>query len=269
LTLDLTRPRELGALFGDALRLYFRNFGRFLAIGAAVVIPAELIVSGVGLQQLSGGYETSRSAGEQAVAGAVQVLVTTPLIVAMTVYLLIDIAEGRTASLRRAIQSGLDAFRPLFLPVLAAIAAEVLLIFLFLLPIVAVGSVALLAMLVIPLTVVLRLYFVPQAVVVGGARRLDALRASWELTRGFGWRVFATVVLGLLAFNLVAGLVAAPIAAAAKSADSSALQLAYRIVGEVLAGPALALLSALLYFDLKARRSATAPAPTGRSRPGP
>jgi hypothetical protein len=255
LTLDLSRPRELGALFGDALRLYFAHFLRFLAIGAAVVVPTELLISGVGLHQLSGGYDTTRPAGAEAIPLAVQALVTTPLIVAMTVYLLLDIADGRAPSLRGAIQSGLDAFGALFLPVLAAIAGEALVTFAVVVPLVAVGSSALLPLLIIPLLLAIRWYFVPQSVVVAGARRLDALRASWALTAGFGWRVFGTVALGYLAFNTAGTVVAAPVAGAAKAADSGALFLAAQILRETLAAPALALLSVLLYFDLKARRS--------------
>lgn len=255
MTLDLSRPRELGALFGDSLRLYFGNFWRFLAIGAVVMVPAELIVSGIGLQEFGAGFDTKQSAAAQALPLVVQALVTTPLTVAMTVYLLQDIAGGRGASLRRAIQSGLDAFRPLFLPVLATIAGEALVTFAVVLPLVALGSAALTIVLIIPLILAVRWYFVPQTVLVDGARGLDALRASWELTRGFSWRVFGVVILGYLAFGTAAAIVGAPISAVAKSADSGALLVLYQAVRETLAAPALALLGVLLYFDVKARRA--------------
>jgi hypothetical protein len=255
LTLDLSRPRELGELFRDALRLYAANFGRFLAIGAAVVIPTELIVSGVGLGQLSSGFDDKQPVAANAVPLMVQALVTTPLIVAMTVHLLLDLAAGRPARLRVAAQSGLDAFAPLFLPVLATIACEALVTLVVVVPLVLLANSALVPALVIPLMLAVRLYFVPQAVVAGGARRVAALRASWELTRGFGWRVFGTVILGYIGFGLVAQLAGTPLLSAAKSADSGALVLASRVVAETLAAPAVALLSALLYFDLKARRA--------------
>lgn len=254
MTLDLSQPREAVALFRDSLRLYFRNFGRFLAIGAAVVIPAELIVSGVGLHELSGGFEAKRPVAADVVPLLVQALVTTPLIVAMTVYLLLDMAGGRAPSLRRAMQSGLDAFVPIFVPLATAIGCEALLTLAVVVPLVLAANSALVPTLILPLILAVRWYFVPQTVVVGGARRLDALRESWRLTRGFGWRVFGIVFLGYLLFSTAAAVAGSPLAAVAKSADSSALLLAARIVGESLAAPAVALLSALLYFDLKARR---------------
>jgi hypothetical protein len=183
-----------------------------------------------------------------------QGLVTAPLIVAMTMYLVLDLAEGRGPSLRRAIQSGLDAFTPLFLPVLAAVAGEVLLTVAVVAPIVASGSSALVPLMLLPLILIVRWFFVAQSVVAGGARGLAALRASWELTRGFGWRVFGTVAAAFLAFNLVTSVAVSPIATAAKSADSGALLFAAQTLGETVAAPALALVSALLYFDLRARR---------------
>jgi hypothetical protein len=254
--LDLTRPRELGALFGDSLRIYFRNFGRFIAIGAAVVIPAELIVSGVGLGQLTAGYDEKRPEVAAIVPLAVQTIVTTPLVVAMTVFLLLQLASGTRLSLRAAIQSGLDAFAPIFVPVLMMLACIALLVLALVVPLVLAANPLYPFTALIPLILFLRWYFIPQAVVVDGARRLGALRASFELTRGFGWRVFGVVFLGQLGFGTAGALIGSPIATAAKSADSGALLLVATMTGEILAAPAIALLSVLLYFDLKARRGA-------------
>jgi hypothetical protein len=247
--------RELGALFADSLRVYFANFARFLAIGAAVVVPTQLIVSGIGLGRLSGGFEAKQRAADQLIGGAVQTLVSTPLIVAMCVYVVLDLAAEKPPSLRRAMQSGLDAFAPIFLPVLISVACEAAIVLAVLLPAVVLGAPALTVLLLGVVFLAVRWYFIAQSVVVDNERGLDALRASWSLTTGFGWRVLGVVVLGYLAFGLGATLVASPLTAAARSADSSALLLASEIVTASLAAPAVALLSVLLYFDLKARRT--------------
>jgi hypothetical protein len=256
--LDLTQPRLLGALFSDSLRLYFKNFWRFLAIGAAVVVPVDLIVSGVGLGELTSHVDDTRPLAAEAIPLVVQALVTTPLVVAMTVYVLLDLADGRSPSLRSAIQKGLDAFAAIFLPVLIAVGCESLIGVALVLPLALNGSSLALIMLAVPLVLAVRWYFVAQSVVVDGQRRLGALRASWELTRLQGIRVFGIVLLGYLAFTTAAAIAGTPLVALARSADSGALVLAARIVVESLAAPALALLSALLYFDLKARRVAAA-----------
>ena len=252
--LVLTRPRVLGELFRDSLRLYFSSFWRFLAIAAVVVIPAELIVSGIGLGQLGAGFDDKQPAAADVVPLLVQALVTTPLVVAMTLHLLLDLGEGRAPKLRRAVQAGLDAFAPIFVPVLIGIVCEAALTLVVVVPLVLVANSALVPTLIFPLILAVRWYFVPQVVVAGGSRGLSALRASWELTRGFGWRVFGVVFLAYLAFSTVAALAGAPIFAVARSADSGALLLASRVIGETLAAPAVAILSVLLYFDLSARR---------------
>jgi hypothetical protein len=254
LSLDLARPRALGELFRESLRVYFGNFARLLAISAAVVVPTELIVSGVGLGELTSGFDGTQSTAASAMDLAVQGLVITPLVVAMTVYLLLDLADGKQASLRRAVQSGLDAFAAVFVPVAAVLAAEAAIVLLVLLPALLTGAAALVPLILVAVFLGVRWYFVVQAVVVERARRLDALRASWELTRGVAWRVFGTVAVGVVVFGLAASVVSAPLAAAARSADSGVLFLASQIVSETLAAPAVALLSAFLYFDLAARR---------------
>jgi hypothetical protein len=256
--LDLDRPRALGALLSDSLRLYFRHFVRFLAIGLAVVLPAELIVSGVGLGMLGSGFHTDRPLAAELMPQVVQVLVTTPLIAAMVVYALLDLADARRPSVRRAIQSGLDVFAPVFVPVLAAVASEALATLLFVVPLALAVRSLLVPTLAIPILLAVRWYFAPQLVVVGGARRLAALRGSWDLTRGYGWRVFGTLALAYFALLWVGALAAVPLYVVARSADSGALVVAANVVSESLATPAIAILGTLLYFDLRNRRRAGA-----------
>lgn len=256
--LDLTKPRELGPLLTDGVRLYFAHFLKFVAIAAAVVVPAELIVSGVGLGELTSGFDNKRPLLATLMPQAVQALVTTPLITAMTVFVLLDLAGGKQPSVRRSIQSGLDSFARVFVPVLAAVAVEALVTLALVVPLVLSLNTLLVPTLIFPVILAVRWYFVAESVVVDRTRGLKALRGSWDLTRGFGWRVFGVVVLVYLAFGTAAALVGTPVFALAKSADSGALVLASRILQEVLAAPAIVLVSALLYFDLKARRTALA-----------
>ena len=65
--IELERPRETGALLRDTFSVYRRHFWTFLAIGAIVVVPAELIVGGVGLEQLSSGYNATPNFAEAAI----------------------------------------------------------------------------------------------------------------------------------------------------------------------------------------------------------
>jgi hypothetical protein len=255
--LDLNQPRTLGPLLSESLRLYFRHFGLFMLIGFAIVAPAEAIVSGVGLEQFSSPVDTSPELAETLIPLAVRTLVTTPLIAAICTYVLLDLSKGEPPSARRAIQAGLDAFGPVFVPVLLAITVEVLLTLTLVIPLAVAVESPLVPTILIPLFFAIRWYFVPQAVVVAKARNLGALRESWELTGGQALRVAGVVLVAFLLFGVASGLLATPIVAAAVSAESGVLAVAADVFSQTLAAPAVAIVSALFYFDLRARRRAS------------
>jgi hypothetical protein len=143
-------------------------------------------------------------------------------------------------------------------PVLIALSVEALLTLALVVPLaVAVGS-ALVPTILIPLFFAVRWYFVPQSVVVAKARGTGALRDSWDFTRGQGWRVAGIVLVAFIVFGVAAGLLATPIVAAARAADSGVLLVLSGVFSQTLAGPALAIVSALFYFDLRARRRTVA-----------
>jgi hypothetical protein len=239
---DIKRPRDLRALLVDSIALYRRHFWMFLAIALAVVVPVYAIVLGVGLGEFTGDYQTGQAPGPAVVGLLVRLLVVIPLVSVMVLDALLEIAAGRTPRIAKSIQAGLDAFARVFWPMLIAL-------------LVAVGT---FYTVVIPFLLAVRCYFVPQVVVMEDARGPDALRASWELTRGFAWRVAGIALVGTLVFVLAGGLVATPVAVLARSLDSEAIQLAAFTLADVLAAPPLGIFAALLYFDLRARQSAPA-----------
>ena len=237
--LDLGRPRQTGELFREALLVIFRQPGTFLAVATAIVVPVELAVFGVGLEQLSAGYSEKISTAEVTVSSTVSFLVIAPLVTAATIRALADMAEGERASAARSLQAGLDAFTPVFLAVTVA----------------ALGILLGLVALIVPgIYVFVRWYFVPQAVMIDGMRGLGALTRSGEVVQGSWWRVAATVLLANLLVALVSVPVLAPVQAAARAADREVVALAGTIVLDVLTVPYLAVLSTLLFYDLRARR---------------
>ena len=255
---DLDQPRTLGPLLSDSLRIYFRHFLTFVLIGFVVVAPAEAIVSGVGLEQFSSGFDTSPGLAASMIPLAVQALVTSPLIAAMCAFVVVDLSTSEPPKARRAIARGLDAFAPVFVPVAAGLAVEALATILFVVPLVLALEAILVPTILIPIFLAVRWYFAPQAVVVGKARRLDALRDSWELTRGHGLRVAGILFLVLLVFTTLAGFLCTPLLTLGRSLDTSALRVAFEVVRQTLATPAVGVVAALLYFDLRTRRAAAA-----------
>lgn len=246
--LDLSSPRELRALLSDSAALYRRHFWTFLAIAVVVVVPVNAIVLGLGLGEFTGGYDSPAGIDNKLPPATaylplvVQLLVIGPLVAAMALSAVLEISAGRRPRAGQAIQAGLDAFAHVFWPVLIALVIEILTA----------------PTIVIPLLLLFRFYLVPQVVVMEGKRGTDALRASWERTRGFGLRVVGVVIVVQLAFELVGGLVSTPLYAVARSADSEAVSLAAATLGQTLAAAPIGIFAALLYFDLGARRRVAA-----------
>lgn len=242
--LDLRRTRDLGALLADGFGTYFRNFPRFLAVSVGVVAPVHLIVSGVGLRQLFDDYDKHPSLPETLVPTVANYLIVGPLVTAMCLYLLLDLANGRTPSVRRAAQSGLDLFAPLFAAVVLA----------------GLGIAAGLLLIVPGLFLLVRWYFVSEAVVIENLRGPAALQRSWDLVKGDGWRVFGVLLLSSLAVGGGVAVLQQGALALANSTGRAAWELAGTIVTQSLAAPATAVIGALLYFDLRARREQPGPA---------
>lgn len=236
--LELHRTRALGALFADATALYLRELPAFIAISVAVVVPVELVVSGLGLEQLFSHYDSAPPAGEQALQIAVAYVLTTPLVTAMAAHAMLGIAANRGPTPGRAIAAGLEAFPSLFGAMLLAAAGVALGLLAFLLPGIYLG---------------VRWYLVPQAVVVDGAAGLAALRRSGKLVQGSWWRVLAVGLLSGAAAVVPGVLLQIPFTVAAEAANAQALVLAGAIAAETITTPFVAIVGTLLYFDLRER----------------
>jgi hypothetical protein len=238
--IELERPRDAGALLRDSFVVYIRHFWTFLALGALVVVPSELIVSGIGLEQLTSGYDSTPTFAEAAIPAVVSYLVVAPLITAICVYALQSVAAGGSPKAREAIVRGFESFSPIFFAVLLA-ALGIL-----------VG-----AILIVPgIYLFVRWYFVPQTVVLEGSHGPAALRASGGLVEGSWWRTLGLIVLVNVVALLVAVVFTAPFTAGADRADRAIWALIGEIVASSLVQPFGALFSTLLYFDLRQRRRA-------------
>jgi hypothetical protein len=238
--LELHRAREVGALFRDSLGVFSRHGWLFIALSAAVVIPVELAVEGVGLEMLTGSYDETPPLAESAVPTVVGFLVMTPIITAICIYALHAIAAGERPSAGQVFVAGFEAFTPLFgAVVLAAIG-------------IALGFFAL----IVPgVYLAVRWYFVPQAVVVAGARGPAALTHSTQVVEGFWWRTFGLILLANLAVAIPGLVLLAPFTAIASSTDEAVWAMVGTILTTSVTTPFVALYSTLLYYDLLARRA--------------
>jgi hypothetical protein len=237
--LQLRQPRDVGALFRDALAVFGRHWLMFVALSAVVVVPAELIVEGVGMEMLTSSYDSTPSLAEVAVPTIVEFLVVTPIIAAICIHALHRIADGQRPSAGPVLVAGFEAFTPLFAAVALAAAG------------IALGFVAL----IVPgVYLAVRWYFVPQAVVIEGARGPRALARSGLLVTGFWWRAFGLVLLANVAIAIPGFVLLTPFTAVAESTDRAAWALVGSAVTTSVTTPFVALYSTLLYYDLLARR---------------
>jgi hypothetical protein len=237
----LEQPRDLGALLRDSFTVYLRHFGTFLALGALVVVPSQVIVGGIGLEQLTANYDdTSPSWAETSIAAAVAYLVVAPLITAICVHALRSVAGGGSPGAREAIVKGFEAFAPIFFAVLLAAA-----------------GIALGLLVIVPgIYLFVRWYFVPQAVVLEGARNAAALRASSRLVAGAWWRTFGLVLVVNLIVFLVIFVLGAPFTLLADTTDRALWALSGNILATSVTQPFIALFSTFLYYDLRERKRA-------------
>jgi hypothetical protein len=236
---ELERPRDAGALLRDSARIYLTHFWTFLALGALVVVPTELIVSGIGMGEFTAGYDSKPTVPETVIPAVVSYLVVAPLITAICVYSLRSMAQGGSPGAREAIVKGFEKFNPIFFAVLLA----------------ALGILVGFAALLLPgVYLFVRWYFVPQNVVIDRVEGPGALRASGRLVEGFWWHTFGLVLLVNVLAIVVAIILAAPFTSAADSTDRALWAMAGEIVASSVVQPYGALFSTLLYFDLRARR---------------
>jgi hypothetical protein len=230
----------VGALFRDTLALFARHAWLFVTLSAAVVVPAELIVEGVGLQRLTSSYDSSPTLAEAAIPTIVEFLVVTPIIAAICIHALHSIAAGERPSPGPVFVAGFEAFTPLFAAVVLAAAGIAL---------------GLLALILPGVYLAIRWYFVPQAVVVDGARGPAALSRSTQLVEGLWWRTFGLVLLANVAITLPGFILLAPFAAIAESTDRAVWALVGSAVITSITTPFVAVYSTLLYYDMRARKA--------------
>ena len=237
---ELRRPRDVGGLFGESLRVFRRHAWLFVLLSAAVVVPVFLIVEGIGLERLTSSYDESPALAEAVVPTIVQFLVMSPIVTAICIYALHRIAAGERPPAGQVFVAGFEAFTPLFAAVLLAALG------------IGLGFVAL----IVPgIYLAVRWFFVPQAVVIEGARGPAALSRSGELVQGLWWRTFGLVVLANVAVAIPGFILTAPFTFLAEDTDRAVWALVGSMLAASVTAPFVALYSTLLYYDTLARKA--------------
>jgi hypothetical protein len=233
---DVDRPRDAPALIREGLRLLAQRPLGYLGIGLAFAVPIQLVVSGVGLEQLTAPYDEQTSPVELVVGTLASFVVITPLVSAACALL----ATGGASSAGRAILRALEHSTPLLLAAMAAALGVAL---------------GLLCLLLPGLYLVVRWFLFSQAAVLEGRTGVAPLRRSGQLVEGHWFRAAAVVLVANLIALLPGSLITIPGARAASELGREWPNLAATILSEAVSAPIVAVLATLLFFDLKARQA--------------
>lgn len=229
---DLTQPRRVAEVLSSALWLYGQWPLLFVALSAIVVVPYELVVLAVANTSPLGAGD---AAGTALIVGLLESALVVPLISALQVHAVVSIAEAQTPNLGNVIARSLRV-----LPVVAAAEIVVLL-----------GEAVGFVLLFVPgLILALRWAVVAQTAAIEGTDWPTALRRGAQLTRGNYLRIFALLLIVGLVY-----LVLANIGIAIAGTGHGATQVLAGIVIVVLSRTFGALVTAVLYFDLRAREA--------------
>jgi hypothetical protein len=233
-SIDLIRKRSATEIVRSTLSLYGDYPWLFLILAFVVMAPWDLVklaVTGIGP------LGDARHVGflERESLGLLDLLLISPLISAMHVHAVVAIGDAQRPRLSAVASKGLRV-----LPVVGVAAL-----------IAGVGvEIGFFALVIPGIVLWIRLSVVPQAAAIERNGVRDALRSSWRLTRDHGSHIF-----GLLTVFAILGVgVALSVRALDPGASTSAGNVALGIAVNTIIASFTALASALLYFDLLARR---------------
>jgi len=232
--IELERPRSIPELIGTAFDLYFRVPILFLVLAAVVVVPWEfvvLLVTGAGPLALG-----HKGIVINQLISLPDYFIVVPLVSALHIHAVNEVGRGGRPRLPSTFRQSLPTLPAVVLATgISGVAT----------------SIGYLALVVPGVLLTARWAVVAQTAALDGGSWTDAIRRSTDLTDGERWHAFWVIV--------VAGMITSvPWLAAWHSighetttvgsfALGTALQVVTRSFG--------ALTAALLYFDLKARRS--------------
>jgi hypothetical protein len=229
--IELNRPRSIWELLVAAFELYRRVPVLFLVLAAIVVIPYEVIVLAV---THKGPLAQGQMAflPRQLLLGIDSFLIT-PLISALHVHAVREVGDGGRPTVASAVRQSLPT-----LPTVAIAAG--------------VSSVAITigSLVLVPGLILMAIWpVVAQAAALERGSWIDALRRSAELTRGYRWHALGLVFVAAL----IAGVPWFPAWIAFRHSTTTGVSFAFGTAAQVLFRSFEALITALLYFDLKAR----------------
>jgi hypothetical protein len=243
-------PRGIGEILSTAFDIYKNNVATLLLLIAVVVVPLSFIGALITEVAASPTESTVEILGQPVTTSEPRTLAV--LIAATVIAVAIGViiwAISEAAILRGAAQAtigdpvdieasyrwGLRRFGSVLLVALLVGLA------------VAIGFV----LLIIPglILIVLLSVSIP-ALVVENLRGTEAMKRSWNLVSGHFWHALAVILIAAIITGIVGGLIGA------LGGDNWVVRWIFSAIAQIVTVPFTAIVSVVLYFDLRARREA-------------
>lgn len=236
--IDLDRPRDVATILRDALGLYRRFPQLFLGLAVGIVATSVLVIIGIWGGELWSGYDPEHPAAPWLTYQLAQVFVVAPLISAIHARVVMRLGRGERPGLGEVLNEGLEVLPVLLVAILLATLLTLGALLLLIIPGIWVG---------VLMTVV------GCACVVEDLRGPDALRRSRDLVTNNWWRTLGLIVAAAVLSLVVALLAGMAVQGLADAIDSGAVGLIGIILVDTLTLTFQALVTTLLYFDLRHR----------------
>lgn len=248
---DETLPaRGVGEIISTAFEIYRRNAAQLLTIVAIIVVPlsilnfllVDVVFAPKITKTLSVTGDTIRVVDRSfwlflvgALIAAAMGVIINAILEAALLRGAVQASIGDTVDVPTSYRWGLRRFGSiLFLSILVGLS-------------IAVGFI----LLVIPgLFLLVMLSVAVPALVVEDVRGTAAMKRSWELVKGNFWHAAGVIVVAFL-ITIVVGAIFSAI-----SGDNRILSLIFDTLGRIIVAPFSAVVTVLLYLDLRARREA-------------
>jgi hypothetical protein len=244
------RPRTLGEILSAAFEIYKNNAQGLIVIVAIIVVPLSLIsalvlhyavTSTTTTTHTAGGLTytvSTRSVGAAIfggiIAAAISIIIGA-LLQAAIIRAGAQATVGDPVDVEGSYRYGFHRFGSVILVGLLVGLA------------VAVGFI----LLIIPGIIALVFLSVSiPALVVENRRGTEAMSRSWNLVRGHFWHAFGVIIVAYLIVAVVGGLLGAV------GGNNWVVRWIFNAIGQIITTPFSALVSVLLYLDLRARKEA-------------
>jgi uncharacterized membrane protein len=239
------RPRTLGEILSEAFRIYKENAAKLLLIVAIIVVPLSFI-SAAGnrllgepkLHRVGTTIEYSRSFGVTVAAlliAAVIGVITWAILQAAMLRGAAQATIGDPVDVEASYRWGLRRFGSVLL---LAILVGIVVVLGFIL-------------LIIPGIIFLVFLSVSEpALIVENRRGTEAMSRSWNLVRGHFWHALVVILVAAIITGVVQGILTAI------GGDNWFVRWIFTAIAQIITAPFTALVTVLLYLDLRARKEA-------------